>query len=152
MAPRNKETFVVVGIVVGLVLLIVVAVFIWLPSGGGDLSNPGGPLVEVTGTITMNNNQHVLNLTVGNAANYNFVRIELSDISPLIPGAIDNVTFSYNGEVVSPSNQLSIGDSASGVYFFNSGVDIGMTYSVTLTVMLSDGHILTGNASIIGQA
>jgi hypothetical protein len=111
------------------------------------------PFVTLFGTMTVSSGSGagVLSLEVRNAANYPFVGIEVSSISPSLAGVIDDPVFIYNGTVVSESSPLPIGETANGVYDVGSGANAGSIYSVVATVILGNGQTVTTDATITVQ-
>jgi hypothetical protein len=111
------------------------------------------PFVTLFGTMTVSSGSDagVLSLTVRNSADYPFVGIKISSISPSLAGAVDNPVFIYNGAAVSESNPLPIGESANWVYDVGSGANTSSIYSIVATVTLGDGQTVIADATITTQ-
>ena len=93
----------------------------------------------------------MVNLTITNVANYPFTSIVLEGISPGVDGLAGSTPFTYNGASISGSTPLPIGSSSSGSYTFISGARISTDYTVTVTVVMTNGQAITEKSSITSE-
>jgi hypothetical protein len=155
MRRRGKGVFIAVGIAVALALIVVASAVTFFPQPS-KLSVPGSgnPEIQIAGTIwiTTASGGGILNLTAFNAANYPVTSINVSAISPDIPGIANNVPFTFKGVPLSASNPQGIGGAvAIGTLDFSSGAMLGTNYTVTVKTTLSDGQVITEREGFVAQ-
>jgi hypothetical protein len=149
MALRTKRTLAGITIAILLAIGVVAVGLTFFPRTGEVGVGPGGSLVQLGGKILANSSTGagVVNVVVKNAANYPIAGIALVGLSPILPDIINNVTFVYNGEQVTISNPLPIGEMANGTGEFSSGGQVGTNHAVTVATTLANGQVLTQNAN-----
>jgi hypothetical protein len=135
-----------------IVIVAIAGLVFFLPTGKSSLDpgGAGGPLVVVRATINASASGGNIAVLVQNAANLPFVVVSLSGINPSLSGLTVLAPFTHNESVISSSNPLWIGDTAQAAYAFTSSVETGASYTVTVSVTLTDGQVISASDVAIG--
>jgi len=124
-----------------------------LMGGGLDPGQKGTDILVLNGTITVSSTSGgTLTITVQNDAYAALSKIEISNITPGLQGLSLNVSFSYKGDPVSPSNPLPASYSATGSYEFSSGANVGTSYKVTVAAIPTGGPDISESETIQAQS
>lgn len=137
------------ALTVGAAVLLPANNVVTMTDTSGPITPGFGILPSVSGSITANSstgaglaNLQVRNILFGAP----LVGIELVGLSPLLPGLVDNVTFTYNGTAVSVANPLPVDQVAIGVAEFGSGGQVGSNHTLVVAGTLTDGQVATETA------
>lgn len=156
MALRTRRTLAFVGVAVVAAIALVGFALVAIPQNntavaGACLVPPQSCLFNISGTmaVTSESGSGLVNLTINNEANYPFTSISLTETSPTVAGIASSSPFTYNGVAISISNPLQIGSYSSGVYDFNSGGNIGTTYTIFVTVTMTNGQVITEKTNLV---
>ncbi len=158
MQARRKRILAVAAVAVIAVLVVVVVSLAEYPQGGSLSNNPclgpGSCLFAVTGEVAIDSDQGggMVILTVVNHANLPFINITLVDASPTLPGLTGFTPFTYDGRVVNALHVLDIGNNSTGYYSFRYGGTSATSYTFTLAAIMSNGQIITEEASIVSDS
>ena len=151
MVMKGKRA-VAATIAIAAFLIVAGAILLSTPSGPG--TSPGGPLVPIRGVAitALSSGGGMLNISVEDAANFPATSVAVSVSNPTLTGLALESPFSYNGSPVSDSNYLPIAEPTTGSYGFASGGVPGTTYTVLVSMTMTNGQVITGSQAVVAQA
>ena len=151
MVLKGKRAY---AATIAILALLIIAGAVLLSTSSRSGTGPGGPLVPIRGVAiaVLTSGGGTLNISVEDAANFPVTSIAVSVSNPTLNGLVLESPFTYNDSQVSLSNYLPIGEPATGFYNFTSRGVSGNTYTVLVSMIMTNGQVITGSQAVVAQA